>query len=174
MPTPSFFYPRLIATHCKSCYLDQDTSMTFRHVVVSRLLLVDGVLLIVLAFVHLLETPIISTWLSGELTAETLAHVSPLFLYNHIVIGILLIPVGVSTLYIAAGIRIGQPFARIIALINAVTVMFLPLITIFIAGTTPFSELPFVIAAAGITIIGISMFIPLLWLGSDNRPHHHL
>jgi hypothetical protein len=148
--------------------------MNPRNVIVSRLLLFDGVLLIVLAFVHLFSTPIIRRWLAGELTGETLTQVSPMFLYNHIVLGILLIPVGVSTLYIAAGIREGQSLARVVAIINAITVMFLPFLAIFIAGTSSFNSLPFVIAGAGITIIGVTMFIPLLWLRNDSRQDNRL
>jgi hypothetical protein len=142
-------------------------SMAIRHVIASRILLIDGVLLILLAFVHLFQTPIIGRWLSGELTAAIFTEISPVILFNHIVLGILLIPVGVSTLYIAAGVRAGQALARIVALINAVTVMILPLVAMFIAGTTDFNSLPFVLAGAAITVIGISMFIPLIWLGQD-------
>ncbi len=138
--------------------------MSDRRKTVSRILLVDGVLLIVLAFIHLLSTPLISKWLARELTKETLTNISPPFLLNHIVIGVLLIPFGVSTLYSAAGVRSGQAWARGIALTNSVAVLIMPLLVATVMGPDYFSATPFMLAAILISIIGVSMVVPLIWL----------
>ena len=47
-----------------------------RNDFVARILLVDGILLIVLAFIHLFATPLISKWLARELTDETLKKIA--------------------------------------------------------------------------------------------------
>jgi len=147
--------------------------MDKRHYIVSLLLLLDGVLLIVLAFIHLLATPIIKMVLAGELTVEALLNSTAPNLLNHMVIGILLIPFGISTLYSASGVGAGQRWARNIALLNALGVLILPLFVEVMAGRQYFSSATFRIAAILITVIGISMFIPLLWLKSGPRKERH-
>ncbi len=130
----------------------------------SRLLLIDGIILIILAFVHLIQTPIIHRWLDGQLSDEMFSTVSPVFLFNHIVIGILLLPIGVSTLYVAEGVRVGQRWARTIAMINAVIIMVLPPLALYIGGVVMFNSMPFAVLGAGITFIGLTMLIPLIWM----------
>ena len=120
--------------------------------------------MIILAFIHLLATPLINRWLARELTVDVLTRVSPAFLLDHIVVGILLIPFGVSTLYSAAGVRAGQPWARAIGITNAVAVLTMPFLVAFLMGPEYFSATPFFVAAILITFIGVSMFIPLIWL----------
>ena len=139
----------------------------FRNRLAAGIILVDGVLLVVLAFVHLLATPLIHKWLSRELTAQTLFTVSPAFLLDHVVVGILLIPFGVSTLYSAAGVRLGQSWARGIAATNAFAVMILPFLVLLILGGRGFNSPLFLGAGILITLIGLSMLIPLIWLGKS-------
>jgi hypothetical protein len=70
---------------------------------------VTGVLLLIAAAIHLLVTPTLKrVILDRVLTPEELLIVSPPFLLNHIVMGILLIPIGFVTIYCASGIRAGE------------------------------------------------------------------
>ncbi len=140
-----------------------------KRLVVSRILLVDGVLLVLLAFLHLLSTPIIQKWLARDLTSRVLTSFSPLFLLNHIAIGILLIPFGVSTLYSAAGVRAGHPWARGIAMTNALAILVMPLVVGYMMGIQYYNTPLFLGAAVIITLIGISMFVPLVWLQVRRR-----
>ena len=146
-------------------------STSYKGLLVSRILLIDGVLLIIVAFIHILSTPLISKWLTRELSSEAVANISPPFLLDHLVVGVLLIPFGVSTIYSAAGVRSGQRWARIIAMTNAVAVLSLPVLLILLMGLDYFTAIPFLIASILITLVGFSMIIPLLWLsgGSGNR-----
>ena len=145
-----------------------------RWYLVSNILLFDGVLLIVLAFLHLFATPLISKWLSRELTPQTLENISPPFLLNHIVVGILLIPFGVSTLYSAIGVRGGQGLARGIAITNALAVLVFPLLIAWLMGKQYFTAPLFLVATILITIIGITMLLPLIWLGKNSTVNDHL
>jgi hypothetical protein len=158
-----------LAADKKTLYLlvRKPRDMDPKHTRVSLLLLVDGIVLLILAFIHLLSTPIISKGLARELTIDVLQQADPPFLLNHLMIGILLIPFGVSTLYIAAGVRTGQPFARWIAMINALGVLILPSIVGLLGGPQYYNTTPFLLAAILITIIGVSMFIPLIWLNEQ-------
>ncbi|MBI4547249.1 MAG: hypothetical protein HY707_04660 [Ignavibacteriae bacterium] len=140
-----------------------------KNTIVSRVLLVDGILLLILAFIHLFSTPLISKWLSRELTAESLSNISPPFLLNHLVVGVLLIPFGISTMYSASGVRAGHPWARGIAITNALAVLILPLIVVVLMGPEYFNSKPFLAATVLITVIGLSMFLTLIWLAGKSK-----
>lgn len=153
-----------------------------RRYLVSKILLVDGVLLLVLAFAQFLSTPLINKWLSRQLTEQVLHDISLPYFLNHITVGILLIPFGVSTLFSAVGVRSGQGWARGIALTNALAVLLLPLFVVLLMGPQYFDATLFFIAAIIVIIIGLSMILPLLWLWSNKENseeqqmvhHHHL
>ena len=138
-----------------------------RRYVVSKILLVDGILLIVLAFVHLFATPLVSKWLARELTPKTLSSISPPFLLNHLVVGFLLIPFGISTLYSAVGVQHGQGWARGIAISNALAVLVLPLLIVYLMGPLYFDAPVFLIAAITIAMVGVSMILPLIWMCNE-------
>jgi hypothetical protein len=83
-----------------------------RRLIVARIVSVTGSLLLIVAAIHLLVTPALkSAILDRTLTPQELRIVSPPFLLNHIVVGILLIPLGFISLYTASGIRAGERWA---------------------------------------------------------------
>jgi hypothetical protein len=143
--------------------------MKKRHLV-ANILLGDGVLLIILGFLHFLSTPVVHDWLERQLTIQTLRSIPMQFFLNHITIGMLLIPFGVSTLYSAAGIRVGHRWARAIALTNGLAVLLIPLFVLLIMGTQYFDTPFFFYACVATTAIGLSMLLPLIWLGGDHGP----
>jgi len=152
-------------------------SIADKRIIVSRILLVDGVLLIIVSFIHLLSTFPLREWLARQLTPEVLSGISAPFLLNHLIVGVLLIPFGVSTLYSAIGVRAGQRWARMIAMMNALAVLLLPIILIALIGPEYYAAAPFLVASVLITIIGFSMIVPLFWLWNDSThrsPHEHL
>jgi len=134
-----------------------------RHHLVARLLLIDAVLLIGIAFVHILSTPIVGKWFSLDVSAETISHLAPTAMINQLV-GILLIPFGVSTLYCAMGVRAGQHFARTVAMVNAVAIVVVPLLILFLMGPQYLNSLLLLVLDVLLTLIGVSMFLLLLWL----------
>lgn len=147
---------------------------------VSAVLLADGVLLIVLGFMHLLSTQPIRQWLHRSLTPESLGSLSPADVVYHVTVGFLLIPFGVSTLYSAAGVRSGHIWARAIAFTNAAAVFFLPLVILWVMGSGYFSAPIFLVGAVAMTAIGLSMVLALVWLSGgktgpgDANGHHPL
>lgn len=134
-----------------------------KNLLVSRVLLVDGALLCIIAFVHLADTPIVGMWLSRQLSAELLNSVSPFILLSQF-IGIVIIPFGVSTMYSAAGVRAGHRWAKMIALTNSAAVIILPLIFIMFIGFQYTGNYILLFADVLMLIIGLSMFLLLLWL----------
>jgi hypothetical protein len=143
--------------------------MNNRNSTLSRILLIGGILLILLSFVHLLGTPLISRWLSGKLTEESISEISPIILFNHILVGMLLIPFGISTMFSAAGIRADQKWARAIAYTNSIVIIIVPLAVYIVMGSYYFDNLVSVIGTSMITIVGLSMLLSLIWLRDGNK-----
>jgi hypothetical protein len=104
-----------------------------RRLIVARIISVTGSLLLIVAAIHLLVTPALkSAILDGVLTPQELRIVSPPFLLNHIVVGILFIPLGFITLYTASGIRAGERWAWVINLAIGLTILSLPVVLVLV------------------------------------------
>src|SRR5229473_5138974 len=139
-----------------------------RRSIVARVISVTGVLLLIAAAIHLLVTPTVKrVILDRTLTPEQLLIVSPPFLLNHIVMGILLIPIGFTTIYCASGIRAGERWAWVINLAIGFTILSLPVVLVLVMRAEYFRAVPFLIAAALMTIVGITMTTALILVRHD-------
>ena len=138
--------------------------MMNRLLISSRVLKVQGVLLLSVAAIHLLVIPPLRGVLVRMLSAGDFQFVWPPFLLNHAVVGILLVSVGASTLVSALGIRTGDRRSWWIGMINAITILSLPIVLAVVMERRYFSALPFLVAAILITALGTSMIWPLLWV----------
>ena len=139
-----------------------------RRSIVARVISVTGVLLLIAAAIHLLMTPTLKrVILDRVLTPEELLIVSPPFLLNHIIMGILLIPIGFVTIYCASGIRAGERWAWVISLAIGLTILSLPVVLVLVMRAEYLRAVPFLIAAALITIVGITMTAALILVRHD-------
>jgi hypothetical protein len=84
-----------------------------------------GVLLIVLGLAHLAATPHIPQLLSGSPPLVYNHAVGPTLL-NHVLVGILLLPMGFTVFFASAAACRGEPVTRRILLVNAVALLALP------------------------------------------------
>ena len=134
-----------------------------KHHIASRVLLIDGALLCVVALIHLFDTPLVGMWLNSQLSGEALRSLSPDILLSQF-IGIIIIPFGVSTMYSASGVRSGHHWARRIALTNAVAVIIIPLLLFYLGGSKYAVSNYLLPADIVMAVIGVSMFVILLWL----------
>jgi hypothetical protein len=132
--------------------------------IVSRIVRAEGILLLVVAAIHLAVIPTLRRAFVSQLSPEDFRFVWPPFLLNHAVVGILLIPLGLSTLYCASGIRRGERWSWRVGMTNAITILSLPLVLVAVMERHYFSALPFLIATILITVVGLSMIWPLLWV----------
>ena len=136
--------------------------------IVARVGRVTGVLLLIVAAIHLAVTPLLKeTILDRVLTPQQLPIILPPFLLNHLVVGILLIPMGFITIYSAPAIRAGKHWAWIVNFSNGLTILSLPIVLALVMPARNFQALPFLFAAALITIVGITMTAALLWIRRD-------
>ena len=139
-----------------------------RRLIVARIISVTGSLLLIVAAIHLLVTSALkSAILDRVLTPQELRIVSPPFLLNHIVVGILLLPLGFITLYTASGIRAAERWAWVINLAIGLTILSLPAVLVLVMRAEYFSAIPFLIATALITIVGITMTASLILVRHD-------
>jgi hypothetical protein len=83
-----------------------------RNALAARILKVDGILLLVVAAFHFIATPLALRFISSQSTPEAYAQIKPPFLLSFIVVGVLLVPVGLSNLYCANSVRQGERWAR--------------------------------------------------------------
>lgn len=139
-----------------------------RQTLAARILKIDGILLLVVAAIHLAATPLVLNFIASQSTPDTYAQIKPPFLLSFVMGGILLIPLGLSTFFCATSIRRGEAWARTICGFNAVTVLMLPLALVLTIPAPYFRALPFLIAAILVCIVALSMSAPLV-LSSTNR-----
>jgi hypothetical protein len=135
--------------------------------IASLILKVEGILLLVVAAIHLLVIRELRGLFARLLSPQAFEFVWSPFLLNHAVVGILLIPLGLSTMYCASGVRSGERWTWRVGITNALTIMSLPVVLVAVMERRYFSALPFLIATILITMVGISMVWPMLWVRRD-------
>jgi hypothetical protein len=102
--------------------------------------------------------------LRSSLSGGAYSFVWPILAFAFSLDGVLLLPLGFTAIYCAAGIQRGEQWARTLGLVCALTVLILPILLILVMGFRYFSATPFLAAAIIITIAGLGMTIPVLRL----------
>lgn len=138
-----------------------------RRSLVTRILMIDGVLLLVVATLYFILINSVTSWLEERISPLEKADVMPLFLMNHIAVGILLIPLALSTFYCAWGVKKGQHWSRVVSLINGLSVLSLPVILSLFMGAQYYGSFLFLLASVLMVVIGITMLVPLVWFPKD-------
>lgn len=141
-----------------------------RSALAARILKTDGVLLLVVALIHFAATPFALRFVSSQSTPEAFVQIGPPFLLSFIVVGILLVPIGLSTVYCADSFLRGERWARVIYSFNALGVFLLPVALVTIMPARYFRAIPFLVAATLVWIVAISMALPLV-LRPSRSPH---
>jgi hypothetical protein len=141
-----------------------------RRAFVARVLAVEGALLVVVAAIHLAMTAELGSIVAKFMTRKAFAFVWPPYALDHVVVGILLLAIAVATIICASGVRVGDVRAWWIALVNAVAILTMPIALAAMIDVNYFLEAPaFLIAAIVISLVGVSMLWPLLWIGPGSR-----
>jgi hypothetical protein len=120
-----------------------------------------GAVLLAVSCIHFAVTgTLVRHVLDGHIDAgaERIARAS--FLLNHLVVGVLLVPLGLSTMFAAGGIREGDRLARRIGWSNAIAVLALPVVIAGVMGRRemldggPFSVAVGLVVLAAVGLIG--------------------
>ena len=120
-----------------------------------RLLRGSGLLLLLLGVVHLVATPHIAALIRHSTSTRAADNLVPPMLLNHILVGVLLLPLGFLTFYAAS---YSDRWAQVIVRTTALTVATLPLTLLALMGVRYFDAPLFVVGfllvvAASVTLL---------------------
>jgi hypothetical protein len=117
------------------------------------------VLLILLAIVHLVATPHIATLIRHSASMEAADQLTPPMLMNHILVGLLLFPLGYLTVYAAPYSAAGLAWAQVIVRATALTVATLPVTLLALMGVRYFDAPLFVFGSALVVAVAATLFV---------------
>jgi hypothetical protein len=129
----------------------------------SAILRAGGALLVALGALHLAVTPDIARLIIGSTPATAAAWLLPPMLLNHVVLGILLLPLGGLTFYAAPHAARGERWALVVSRATATTVAALPVTLIVLMGTRYFGAPPFVLATAILCGACLALLAAAFW-----------
>ena len=114
-------------------------------------------LLILLGIVHLVATPHIASLIRHSTSVEAANVLVPPMLLNHVLVGVLLLPLGWLILYAARHSASRVAWAQVVVRTTAVTVATLPVILLALMGFRYFDAPLFVLGAALVTAAAVAL-----------------
>jgi len=127
-----------------------------------------GALLVALAIVHLVATPHIPHLLDGA-PADVYAHAVGPTLLNHVLVGILLLPLGVTTWVASAADVRAQPWGLRLLLSNAFVLLTLPASIALCMRRAEYYASPLFVTGVGLVLAMSLLAVAaalLLWKGT--------
>jgi hypothetical protein len=124
-----------------------------------RLLRGSGVLLILLGIVHLAATPHIATLIRHSSSMDAADLLTPPMLLNHILVGLLLFPLGYLTVYAAPYSAAGLAWAQVIVRATALTVATLPVTLLALMGMRYFDAPLFVLGTTLVVVAAATLIV---------------
>jgi len=119
----------------------------------------SGVVLILLGIVHLVATPHIDTFIRHSVSIDAADFLTPPMLLNHILVGLLLFPLGYLTIYAAPYSAAGLAWAQVIVRATALTVATLPVTLVALMGGRYFDAPLFVLGTALVVVAAATLII---------------
>ena len=127
--------------------------MIKRSLIRLRLLRGAGIMLMTVGIVHLLATPHIATLVRRSAVPSSAQWLTPPMLLNHILVGVLLIPLGFLTAYAAPNAADGASWAQVVVRTAALSVAALPVALFALMGTRYYFDAPLFVLGAALTVI---------------------
>jgi hypothetical protein len=125
----------------------------------ANVLRVSGALLMVLGVIHLAATSHIPPLLDAMRTTQVYALARGATLLNHVMTGILLLPMGLSTWVASSTFHLRQPWARTVLTVNSLAILCAPISIILFMGDTAYLWAPLFF-----TGVCLATMIPVLML----------
>lgn len=126
-----------------------------------------GALLVGLGMIHLAVTPIIDQFIRQNAIAGEVEWLTPPMLLNHVVVGILLLPLGILTYYAASPAAAGERWALVVVRTSAVSTFLLPVTLLLLMGSRYFGALPFLIATVVVSMASVVLLVSAFWPGES-------
>lgn len=123
-----------------------------------------GILLVLLGVIHLIATPFLIGWLRRQIHSDEAVLVVAAVRLNHMLTGILLIPLGLSTFW--AGKNLEQSWAFRLAAMNAITLLCFP---ILLVTTMPLASLDAPLFRLAILVVIAACVVQVLALVGFRR-----
>jgi hypothetical protein len=117
------------------------------------------VLLILLGIVHLVATPHIATLIRHSASIGAADQLTPPMLLNHILVGLLLFPLGFLTIYAAPYSAAGLAWAQVTVRATALTIATLPVTLLALMGVPSFDAPLFVLGAALVVAAAATLLV---------------
>lgn len=130
----------------------------------------SGVLLAVLGVLHIAVTPLIVRMLKNGLLPDARAWLTPPMLLNHVVVGILLLPLGVLTVFASPAAASGIRWAVIVTRVIAVAIASLPPTLFGLMGSRYFGAIPFRVATAIMCTACVALLLAAFWPSPRTGP----
>ena len=127
----------------------------------------SGILLCALGVLHLAVTPVIARLVLGAALSTAVDWLTPPMLLNHVVVGILLLPLGVLTIYAAPHVA---PWAKVVTRTVALAVATLPLALLWLMGTRYFGAVPFQVATGIVWVASFTLLAAAFWPSAREGP----
>lgn len=123
----------------------------------------SAALLVGLGILHLAVTPIILHLIEQNVSAAVADWLTPPMLLNHVVVGILLLPLGFLTFYATSSAVLGERWALVVIRTSAIVVTMLSVTIFLLMGTRYFSAMPFVVATIIICVAALALLATAFW-----------
>ena len=125
--------------------------------------------LALLGAVHLFATPHIAHLLDAMPKKAREFAVGPTIL-NHVLVGILLLPLGASTWLAADERHLNEPWARGILICNCLAVAALPVSIVILMRGPQYYHAPLFIAGVGLTALAAATMVLATWAAVSAKP----
>ena len=124
----------------------------------SFVLIGAGCLLIATGILHVTITSLLYHWFS-LFVPRGLHIVGPPFLLNHLIVGVLLVSTGLTTIVGALGVRKGDALSWTVVAVNTVAVVFLPLLLVILMRGPYYNAPAFKVAEVLVWLSALIMII---------------
>ena len=128
-----------------------------------------GVVLLIVAAIHLVVTPLLANVMAERVSEEQWQFLRVPSLINHIVVGVLLIPIGATLIVLAGELRKGSRWAWWLVVVHALAIASLPVVLAAVVPVALFDARPFLIASILVTLVAITLPVVLLWARPTSR-----
>jgi len=124
---------------------------------------ISGILLVLLGILHLAVTPTIASFVRRATLPAYSAWLTPPMLLNHVVVGVLLLPLGVLTAYAAPHAARGAGWALMVVRSTALAVAALPVTLFWLMGRRYFAAVPFQVATGIVCVGAVLVVLAAFW-----------
>lgn len=140
-----------------------------RQRLASGFLRASGLLMMLLGVIHLIATPHITHLLDG-MTASSRAFAAGPTTLNHVLVGVLLLPLGFATWTAAAADSLAHAWAKRILTANTLAFLALPIAVLICMRQPEYYQAPLFVGAVVLTIATSLLVAFATWVGISSEP----